>query len=60
VLIGDFAQWVVQRDARVQELLDLRLCDARYNPPYQVRLTGKVAKSKFALYGRRLLSCCWD
>lgn len=27
--------------ARVQEILDLRLCDLRLEPPYQVRLRGK-------------------
>jgi integrase/recombinase XerD len=30
--------------ARVQEILDLRLCDLRTDPPYQVRLKGKGNK----------------
>jgi len=27
--------------ARVQEILNLRVCDVRLEPPYQVRLAGK-------------------
>lgn len=30
--------------ARVQEILDLKLCDVRTEPPYQVRLHGKGGK----------------
>lgn len=30
--------------ARVQEILDMRLCDVRTAPPYQVRLKGKGGK----------------
>ncbi|WP_454754765.1 tyrosine-type recombinase/integrase [Cupriavidus necator] len=30
--------------ARVQEVLDLRRCDVRTEPPYQVRLLGKGGK----------------
>ncbi len=30
--------------ARVQEVLDLKLCDVRIEPPYQVRLKGKGGK----------------
>jgi len=32
--------------ARVQELLDLRVCDVRFEPPCQVRLSGKGNKSR--------------
>jgi integrase/recombinase XerD len=32
--------------ARVQEILDLRLCDIRADPPYQVRLRGKGGKTR--------------
>jgi integrase/recombinase XerD len=32
--------------ARVQEILDLRLCDIRTEPPYQVRLRGKGGKTR--------------
>lgn len=32
--------------ARVQEILDLRLCDVRSEPPYQVRLKGKGGKTR--------------
>ena len=32
--------------ARVQEILDLRLCDIRTEPPHQVRLRGKGGKTR--------------
>lgn len=32
--------------ARVQEILSLRICDVRLDPPYQVRLQGKGGKSR--------------
>jgi integrase/recombinase XerD len=32
--------------ARVQEILDLRLCDIRTDPPHQVRLRGKGGKTR--------------
>ena len=32
--------------ARVQEILDLRLCDVRTDPPHQVRLHGKGGKTR--------------
>ncbi|MGC2459462.1 MAG: tyrosine-type recombinase/integrase [Steroidobacteraceae bacterium] len=32
--------------ARVQELLNLRLCDVRLQPPYQVRLAGKGNRTR--------------
>lgn len=32
--------------ARVQEILDLRLCDVRSDPPHQVRLHGKGGKTR--------------
>jgi site-specific recombinase XerD len=32
--------------ARVQEILDLRLCDLRTEPPHQVRLRGKGGKTR--------------
>ena len=32
--------------ARVQEILDLRLCDIRTEPPHQVRLHGKGGKTR--------------
>jgi len=32
--------------ARVQEILDLRSCDVRTDPPYQVRLCGKGGKTR--------------
>jgi site-specific recombinase XerD len=32
--------------ARVQEILDLRVCDVRFEPPCQVRLRGKGGKAR--------------
>ncbi|WP_166354515.1 tyrosine-type recombinase/integrase [Bradyrhizobium barranii] len=32
--------------ARVQEILDLRLCDIRTDPPHQIRLRGKGDKTR--------------
>ncbi|WP_235984171.1 hypothetical protein [Bradyrhizobium australiense] len=32
--------------ARVQEILNLRLCDIRTDPPHQVRLHGKGGKTR--------------
>ena len=42
--------------ARVQEILDLRLCDLQLIKPYQLRLIGKGQKKECVLYGHKLRS----
>jgi site-specific recombinase XerD len=44
--------------ARVQEILDLRLCDIRTDPPHQVRLPARAAKPDYVQFGRAPHSSC--
>ena len=37
---------MINTGARVQEILDLRVCDVRLDPPHQVRLRGKGGKTR--------------
>jgi integrase/recombinase XerD len=46
--------------ARVQEILDLRLCDVRTESPYQVRLSGKGSKTRLCPIWPQTARLLWE
>ena len=67
----DRTDWAGQRDyalfalmfntgARVQEILDLKVRDIRFDPPHQVRLQGKGSKIRLCPIWPRTAKLLWD
>ena len=67
----DRTNWAGQRDyalfalmfntgARVQEILDLKVRDIRFDPPHQVRLHGKGGKMRLCPIWPRTAKLLWD
>jgi len=66
----DRSNWAGQRDyvlfalmfntgARVQEIVSLKICDVRFDPPHQVRLQGKGGKIRICPIWPRTAKLIW-